>query len=182
MAVRKIQADQAAPKGRAAKPKTPTGAAPAPVLKFVAPTSFVKGRRGRAPSRAEVSEVAKVVRAQKELLRLAELRLARFNRSSHHRLFRATVAALRRPLLASVADTALHHHQGLNCALDNLARVVPQRHASGQYRPFHVHALAPIRRRRSHLLKLRTDPVLRAYVIERLRKRWSPQQISRALR
>lgn len=56
------------------------------------------------------------------------------------------------------------------------------RHASGQYRPFHAHALAATRRRRAHPLKLRTDPVLRAYVIERLRERWSPQQISRALR
>ena len=56
------------------------------------------------------------------------------------------------------------------------------RHASGQYRPFHAHALAATRRRRSHPLKLRTDSVLRAYVLERLRERWSPQQISRALR
>ncbi|WP_293785318.1 IS30 family transposase [uncultured Aeromicrobium sp.] len=56
------------------------------------------------------------------------------------------------------------------------------RHTSGQYRPFHAQALAATRRRRSHPLKLRTDPVLRAYVIERLRQRWSPQQISRALR
>ena len=55
-------------------------------------------------------------------------------------------------------------------------------HTSGQYRPFHAHAVAASRRHRSHPLKLRTDPVLRAYVIERLRERWSPQQISRALR
>ncbi|MBB2893590.1 IS30 family transposase [Flexivirga oryzae] len=55
-------------------------------------------------------------------------------------------------------------------------------HTSGQYRPFHAHALAAARRRRKHPLKLRTDRLLRAYVIERLRERWSPQQISRALR
>ncbi len=55
-------------------------------------------------------------------------------------------------------------------------------HASGQYRPFHAHALAATRRRRSHPLKLRADPTLRSYVTERLRERWSPQQISRALR
>lgn len=55
-------------------------------------------------------------------------------------------------------------------------------HTSGQYRPFHAHAVAAARRPRTHPLKLRTDPVLRTYVIERLRERWSPQQISRALR
>jgi transposase, IS30 family len=55
-------------------------------------------------------------------------------------------------------------------------------HASGQYRPFQAHALAATRRRRSHPLKLRNDPDLRRYVSERLRERWSPQQISRALR
>lgn len=55
-------------------------------------------------------------------------------------------------------------------------------HPSGQYRPFHAHAVAATRRRRSHPLKLMTDPTLRAYVSDRLRQRWSPQQISRALR
>ncbi|WP_426561348.1 IS30 family transposase [Angustibacter sp. McL0619] len=55
-------------------------------------------------------------------------------------------------------------------------------HTSGQYRPFHAHAVAATRRRRTHPLKLRADSVLRAFVIERLRERWSPQQISRALR
>lgn len=56
------------------------------------------------------------------------------------------------------------------------------RHASGQYRPFYAHALAGTRRRRSHPLKLSTDLVLQTYVIGRLQERWSPQQISRALR
>jgi len=55
-------------------------------------------------------------------------------------------------------------------------------HPSGQYRPFHAHAVGATRRRRSHPLKPSIDPVLRSYVIERLRQRWSPQQISRALR
>lgn len=55
-------------------------------------------------------------------------------------------------------------------------------HASGQYRPFHAHATAAVRRRRTKPLKLSTDPVLRSYVAARLRERWSPQQISRALR
>jgi IS30 family transposase len=55
-------------------------------------------------------------------------------------------------------------------------------HSSGQYRPFHAHATAATRRRRTRQLKLSTDPVLGAYVAARLRERWSPQQISRALR
>ena len=55
-------------------------------------------------------------------------------------------------------------------------------HPSGQYRPFHAHAVAAGRRRRSHPLKLASDPTLGSYVSERLRERWSPQQISRALR
>lgn len=55
-------------------------------------------------------------------------------------------------------------------------------HPSGYYRPFHAHATAAARRRRTHPLKLIADPVLKAYVLSRLRERWSPQQISRALR
>ena len=55
-------------------------------------------------------------------------------------------------------------------------------HSSGQYRPFHAHATAATRRRRTRHFKLSTDPVLGAYVAARLRERWSPQQISRALR
>lgn len=55
-------------------------------------------------------------------------------------------------------------------------------HPSGYYRPFHAHAAAAARRRRTHPLKLVVDPVLKAYVLGRLRERWSPQQISRALR
>ncbi|WP_434812411.1 IS30 family transposase, partial [Microbacterium sp. bgisy189] len=57
-------------------------------------------------------------------------------------------------------------------------------HSSGQYRPFHAHATAASRRRRTRPrpLKLMTDPMLRSFVVARLRERWSPQQISRALR
>lgn len=55
-------------------------------------------------------------------------------------------------------------------------------HESGQYRPFHAHSIAATRRRRPKPLKLSTNPVLRTYVKARLKERWSPQQISRALR
>jgi IS30 family transposase len=55
-------------------------------------------------------------------------------------------------------------------------------HSTGQYRPFHAHGLAAVRRRPTRDRKLDTDPVLRAIVIEKLTTRWNPQQISRALR
>jgi transposase, IS30 family len=55
-------------------------------------------------------------------------------------------------------------------------------HDSGQYRPFHAHSIAATRRRRPKPLKLSTSPALRAYVKAKLQERWSPQQISRALR
>jgi len=53
---------------------------------------------------------------------------------------------------------------------------------SGQYRPFTAHRLAGARRGRPGRGKLLHDPVLRAFVAERLQKRWSPEQISQALR
>jgi IS30 family transposase len=55
-------------------------------------------------------------------------------------------------------------------------------HPSGEYRPFHAHSAAATRRRRIRPLKLAADPVLHSYVLGRLRERWSPQQIARALR
>jgi IS30 family transposase len=55
-------------------------------------------------------------------------------------------------------------------------------HASGQYRPFHAHSVAATRRRRARPLKLSADPGLRSFVLAKLRERWSPQQISRALK
>ena len=55
-------------------------------------------------------------------------------------------------------------------------------HPSGQYRPFHAHSASATRRRRVRTLKLTADPVLRSFVLARLRERWSPQQIARALK
>lgn len=56
------------------------------------------------------------------------------------------------------------------------------RHDSGQYRPFHAHRQAALRRRRPKPIKIETNEVLREYVSSRLSKKWSPQQISRSLR
>ena len=53
---------------------------------------------------------------------------------------------------------------------------------SGQYRPFTAHKLAVRRRARPRPGKIAGDEVLRQFVAERLAKRWSPEQISRALR
>ncbi|KJL45889.1 Integrase core domain protein [Microbacterium trichothecenolyticum] len=55
-------------------------------------------------------------------------------------------------------------------------------HASGQYRPFHAHSAAATRRRRTRPLKLSTNAGLHAFVLAKLRERWSPQQIARALK
>ena len=56
------------------------------------------------------------------------------------------------------------------------------RYRSGQYRPFHAHSAAATRRRRTRPLKLIANTGLRSFVLARLRERWSPQQISRALK
>ncbi len=53
---------------------------------------------------------------------------------------------------------------------------------SGQYRPFAAQRLAAGRLARPGRGKLNGDPVLREFVAGRLEKRWSPEQISRALR
>ncbi len=53
---------------------------------------------------------------------------------------------------------------------------------SGQYRPFTAQRLAADRRARPGRGKLLRDPVLREFVAGRLKKRWSPEQISQALR
>jgi transposase, IS30 family len=53
---------------------------------------------------------------------------------------------------------------------------------SGQYRPFTAHKLAVRRRARPRPGKIAADPVLREFVAERLEQRWSPEQVSRALR
>jgi len=52
---------------------------------------------------------------------------------------------------------------------------------SGQYRPFTAHKLAVQRRARPRPGKIAADPVLRRFMQDRLEKRWSPQQVSRAL-
>ncbi|HVB42700.1 MAG TPA: IS30 family transposase [Streptosporangiaceae bacterium] len=53
---------------------------------------------------------------------------------------------------------------------------------SGQYRPFTAHKLAVRRRARPRPGKIAADPVLRQFVQDRLEKRWSPEQVSHALR
>ena len=53
---------------------------------------------------------------------------------------------------------------------------------SGRYRPFTAHKLAAQRRARPRPGKIAGDPVLRRFVAERLEKRWSPEQVSQALR
>jgi len=53
---------------------------------------------------------------------------------------------------------------------------------SGQYRPFTAHKLAARRRARPRAGKIARDGVLRQFVAGRLEERWSPQQVSQALR
>ena len=53
---------------------------------------------------------------------------------------------------------------------------------SGQYRPFAAHKLAAQRRARLRAGKIAGDELLRQFVAERLAKRWSPEQVSQALR
>ena len=52
----------------------------------------------------------------------------------------------------------------------------------GRYRPFTAHKLAAQRRARPRAGKIARDEALRQFVQGRLEKRWSPEQISRALR
>jgi IS30 family transposase len=53
---------------------------------------------------------------------------------------------------------------------------------TGRYGPFTAHRLAAQRRERPGRGKIINDPVLRKFVAGRLRTRWSPEQISHALR
>lgn len=56
-------------------------------------------------------------------------------------------------------------------------------HVAGQYRPFHAQLLSALRRGRPKQPRLATtNAELRGFVADRLAERWSPQQISRALR
>src|SRR3954452_14695438 len=52
----------------------------------------------------------------------------------------------------------------------------------GGYRPFRAHRMAQARRLRPGRGKIRQDPVLARFVQDRLDRRWSPAQISKALR
>ena len=53
---------------------------------------------------------------------------------------------------------------------------------SGQYRPFAAQVMAARRRARAGRGKLLRDPVLREFVAGQLAARWSPEQVSHALR
>jgi IS30 family transposase len=53
---------------------------------------------------------------------------------------------------------------------------------TGPYRPFTAHKLAAQRRARPRAGKIARDEALRQFVQDRLEERWSPQQISQALR
>ncbi len=53
---------------------------------------------------------------------------------------------------------------------------------SGHYRPFQAHVCAATRRHRPKVTKLSVNKELKAFVHDKLAVRWSPQQISRALR
>ncbi len=54
--------------------------------------------------------------------------------------------------------------------------------ASGRYRPFDAHVRAAIRRQRPKTTKLAVNGELYDFVQDKLKCRWSPQQITRALR
>lgn len=55
-------------------------------------------------------------------------------------------------------------------------------HPTGQYRPFHAHSAAAVRRRRERPTKIMEKSALFEFVVAKLKLRLSPQQISRALR
>ena len=55
-------------------------------------------------------------------------------------------------------------------------------HPSGQYRPFHAHSGAAVRRRRERPMKIMENTALFEFIVVTLKLRWSPQPISRALR
>lgn len=55
-------------------------------------------------------------------------------------------------------------------------------HTTGRYRPFHAQVLAVQRRRRPKQPKIASNAELRGLVVDRFAEKWSPQQISRALR
>ena len=88
-----------------------------------------------------------------------------------------------------IADLASEGHgpavigQWLSRSASTVSRELRRnRHVSGQYRPFHAHRQAAVRRYRPKPLRLSTTPALMKYVSERLETKWSPGQISRGLR
>lgn len=88
-----------------------------------------------------------------------------------------------------IADLASRGHgptaigQALGRSPSTISRELRRNlHTSGQYRPFHAHSVAATRRHRSRPLKLTKDAALRTFVLAKLRERWSPQQIARALK
>ena len=92
---------------------------------------------------------------------------------------RTTIADLRRAgrSMRSIADE-------LGRDVSTISRELRRNRdpASNQYRPFTAQRLATERRARPGRGKLIRDPELRTFVAARLKKRWSPEQISRALR
>lgn len=70
----------------------------------------------------------------------------------------------------------------LGCAPSTVSREVRRnRHASGAYRSAHAHRLATTRRARPRAHRLASDAVLREAVIKTMNRKWSSQQVSRAL-
>ena len=60
--------------------------------------------------------------------------------------------------------------------------IARNRKPDGRYRPWFAHGQAHLNRRRPKPHRFSSDPELTAVVAAKLRKRWSPQQISRWLR
>lgn len=88
-----------------------------------------------------------------------------------------------------IADLASEGHgptaigQRLGRSASTVSRELRRnRHVSGQYRPFHAHRQAAVRRFRPKPLRISTTPALRKYVGDKLASKWSPVQISLALR
>ncbi len=85
--------------------------------------------------------------------------------------------------MASRGDGPTVIAQALGRSASTISRELRRNlHPTGQYRPFHAHVLAAQRRRRPKQPKLAGNAWLRGFVTDRLAQRWSPQQISRALR
>jgi transposase, IS30 family len=90
----------------------------------------------------------------------------------------------------TIADLHRHGHPvraiaaGLHRSPSTVSRELRRNQdpGSGQYRPFTAQRLAADRRTRPGRGKLFHDAVLRQFVVDRLEQRWSPEQISQALR